>query len=76
MVVPILMHYLTFFIKIKAVKCIALCLQPAAASCIKSQLMKCDVMQGCGNTMPDLPDMVPFHSGLVKNSYLVVLGQV
>ena len=22
--------------------------------------------QGCGNTMPDLPDQVPFHSGQVK----------
>ena len=32
--------------------------------------------QGCGNTMPDLSDLVPFHSGQVENSYLLVLGQV
>ena len=32
---------------------------------------------GCGNTMPDLSDLVPFHSGQVeKNFYLLVLGQV
>ena len=33
-------------------------------------------IQECGNTMLDLSDMVPIHSGLVKNYYLVVLGQV
>ena len=32
--------------------------------------------QGCGNTMPDMSDLVPFHSGQVKNFYLLVLGQV
>ena len=32
--------------------------------------------QGCGNTMPDLSDLVPFHSGQVENFYLLVLGQV
>ena len=32
--------------------------------------------QGCGNTMPDLSDMVPFHPGQVENFYLLVLGQV
>ena len=26
--------------------------------------------------MPDLSDLVPFHSGQVKNFYLLVLGQV
>ena len=26
--------------------------------------------QGCGNTMPDLSDLVPFHSGQVENLYL------
>ena len=26
--------------------------------------------------MPDLSDQVPFHSGQVKNFYLLVLGQV
>ena len=35
-----------------------------------------DIMQGCGNTMPDLSDLVPFHSGQVENFYLLVLGQV
>ena len=25
--------------------------------------------QGCGNTMPALPDLVPFHSGQVQNFY-------
>ena len=32
--------------------------------------------QGCGFTMPDLSDLVPFHSGQVRNFYLLVLGQV
>ena len=26
--------------------------------------------QGCGNTMPDMADLVPFHSGQVKNCYV------
>ena len=26
--------------------------------------------------MPDLSDLVPFHSGQVRNFYLLVLGQV
>ena len=33
-------------------------------------------VQGCGNTMPDLSDLVPFHSGQVENFNLLVLGQV
>ena len=28
--------------------------------------------QGCGNAMPDLSDLVPFHSGQVENFYLLV----
>ena len=32
--------------------------------------------QGCGNTMPDLSNLVPLHSGQVENFYLLVLGQV
>ena len=32
--------------------------------------------QGCGNTMHDLSDLVPFHSGQVENFYLLVPGQV
>ena len=28
--------------------------------------------QGCGNTMPDLSDLVPFHSGQAENFYLLV----
>ena len=32
--------------------------------------------QGCGNTMPDLSDLVPFHSGQVENFYLLVIGHV
>ena len=32
--------------------------------------------QGCGNTMPDLSDLVPFYSGQVENFNLLVLGQV
>ena len=34
------------------------------------------VDQGCGNTMPDLSDLVPFHSGQVENFNLLVLGKV
>ena len=33
-------------------------------------------LHGCGNTMPDLSDLVPFHSGQVENFYLLALGQV
>ena len=32
--------------------------------------------QGCWNTMPDLSDLVPFHSGQVEKFNLLVLGQV
>ena len=32
--------------------------------------------QGCGITMPDLSDLVPFHSGQHENINLLVLGQV
>ena len=32
--------------------------------------------QGFGNTMPDLSELVQFHSGQVENLYLLVLGQV
>ena len=41
-----------------------------------------NLSQGCENTMPDLSDLVPFHSRqvrnfhLVRNFYLLVLGQV
>ena len=31
---------------------------------------------GYGNTMPNLSNLVPFHSGQVENFYLLVLGQV
>ena len=34
------------------------------------------IVQVCGNTMPDLSDLVPFHSGPVENFNLHVLGQV
>ena len=34
------------------------------------------VSQGCGNTMPELSDLVQFHTGQVENFYLLVLGQV
>ena len=33
-------------------------------------------IQGCGNTMPDLSDLVPFHSGQVENLNFLVLGQM
>ena len=33
-------------------------------------------LQGCGNTMPDLSDLVPFYSGQIENFNLLVLGQV
>ena len=35
-----------------------------------------NVRQGCGNTMPDLSDLVPFHSGQVENFNLLLFGQV
>ena len=34
-----------------------------------------DVIQGCGNTMRDLSDLVPFYSGQVEKFKLLVLGQ-
>ena len=37
---------------------------------------KLALTQGCGNTMHDLSDLVPFQSGQVENFYLRVLGQV
>ena len=40
------------------------------------QLKQYDYLQGCGNTMPNLSDLVPFHSGQVENFNLLVLGQV
>ena len=45
---------------------------------VSSHIKKnCDVeVQGCGNTMPDLSDLVQFHSGQVEKFYLLVLGQV
>ena len=42
----------------------------------KKRISKCLVTEGCGNNMPDLSDLVPFHSGQVRNFYLLVLGQV
>ena len=31
--------------------------------------------QGCGNTIPDLSDLVPFHSGQVITFHLLVLSE-
>ena len=45
------------------------------ALCILMDIPK-QIKQGCGNTMPDLSDLVPFHSGQVENFNLLVLGQV
>ena len=39
-------------------------------------IVKHYLKQGCGNTMPDLSDLVQFHTGQVRNFYLLVLGQV
>ena len=36
----------------------------------------CTLIQGCVNTMPDLSDLVPFHSGQFEKFNLLVLGQV
>ena len=44
-------------------------MRPSLLACTKYE-------QGCGNTMPDLSDLVPFHSGQVENFNLLVLGQV
>ena len=43
---------------------------------IISSMVFYTVKQGCGNTMPDLSNVVPFHSGQVRNFYKLVLGQV
>ena len=43
-------------------------------TCMPSHFLT--LKQGCGNTMPNLSDQVPFHSGQVENFYLLVLGQV
>ena len=34
------------------------------------------LMQGCENTMPDLSDRAPFHSGQFEIFYLLVLRQM
>ena len=43
---------------------------------VKQSGSKLFAKQCCGNTMPDLSDLVPFHSGKVENFNLLVLGQV
>ena len=48
-------------------------LQPAT---FQSQVLHPTTEQGCGNTMPDLSYLVPFHSGQVENFNLLVLGPV
>ena len=64
-----------------------LSLKGAVQACLSLHLSKCHIVQnsmsrlrcknqGCGNTMPDLSDLVPFHSVQVENFYLLVLGQV
>ena len=35
-----------------------------------------ETRQGCGNTMPDLSDLIPCHSGQVENFYLLVHGHL
>ena len=50
-------------------------------SCVLSDshcfgILSLSCMQGCGNIMPDLSDLVPFHSGQVENFNLLVPGQV
>ena len=52
------------------------CKQGVWQSLRQSSLFHFFVDQGCGNTMPDLSDLVLFHSGQVENFYLLVLGQV
>ena len=42
----------------------------------KTEVKRYISIQGCGNTMPNLCDLVPFHSGQVENFNLLVLGQV
>ena len=42
----------------------------------KTEVKRYISIQGCGNTMPNLCDRVPFHSGQVENFNLLVLGQV
>ena len=43
---------------------------------MKIQSRNVCITQGCGNTMPDLSNLVPLHSGQVENFYLLVLGHV
>ena len=49
------------------------CLQSSSADdkirCLQAEL---EALHECGNTMPDLLDLVPFHSGQVRNFYLHV----
>ena len=42
----------------------------------KMDIVWISVSQECGNTMPNLSDLVPFHSGQVEIFNLLVLGQV
>ena len=42
---------------------------------VRADLFRHHPGQGCGNTLPDLPYLLPFHSGQVENFYLLVLGQ-
>ena len=62
--------FLLYLMVVKRLKCAVLGVFTVHVNCIKSN------GQGCGNTMPDLSDLVPFHSGQVDNFNLLVLGQV
>ena len=65
-------RYLSHMRKVKLKNtCAAICTVPSGVRGLKIGLN-----QGCGNTMPDLSDMVPFHQGQVENFFLLVLGQV
>ena len=58
--------------------CLLLVSVAAADSRTKSEVVYHiqSIKQGCGYTMPDLSDLVPFHSGQVENFNLLVLEQV
>ena len=74
-----LSYNLNWFILLPDKMCTMLCwnvkqCKPPKDFFFKSRLIW--VSQGCGNTMPELSDLVPFHTGQVENFYLLVLGQV
>ena len=61
--------------KIQTFPCLTFSPQSLSAYLSACTFLK-PILQRCGNALSDLSDLVQFHSGQVKNFYLLVLPQV